>query len=132
MRKIFWHILVIVFGFYISSVFAEARTIGDIANTVVLSFQSIGKLMLASSYIAGIGFSVASIFKFKQHKDNPTQIPVGTPIALLGVAVMLIFLPGIIKPVGMTLFGNDANLENMAGGFTGNGVCQGGLPGSKC
>ena len=126
--------MLIILGFHMSlacATSADSLTIGDIADTIVKSFQSIGKLMLATSYIAGIGFTIGSIFKFKQHRDNPTQIPIGAPIALLGIAVVLIFLPGIIKPVGLTLFGSTADLENMAGGFTGGGACNG-LPGAKC
>jgi len=125
--KILLKISIVVLGLYIGTACAEVNTIGDIANTIVLTFQNVGRLMLACSYISGIGFTIASIFKFKQHRDNPTQIPVGTPIALLGIAVMLIFLPGIIKPVGFTIFGAGANLESMAGGFTGNGASS--LPG---
>ena len=52
--------------------------------------------MLAVAYIAGLGFGVAAIFKFKQVKDNPTQIPISTPFALLGVSTLLVFLPGVI------------------------------------
>ena len=35
-----------------------------------------------------------AIFKFKQHKDNPTQVPVGTPVAMLAISAALVFLPG--------------------------------------
>jgi intracellular multiplication protein IcmD len=34
--------------------------------------------------------------KFKQHKDNPTQTPIGTPIALVFIAAALLFLPSIL------------------------------------
>jgi len=101
---------------------ADAITIGNIAENITNSFQQIGKLMAATSYLSGFGFAIAAIFKFKQHKDNPTQIPMGTPIALLGVGVVLIFLPGIIKPTGFTIFGSGADLNSTAGGFKGKGA----------
>ncbi|MFA6409011.1 MAG: DUF6750 family protein [Gammaproteobacteria bacterium] len=133
-KKSLGWISIIAFCFYIGCAFAAdsvvAASIADIANNITKSFENIGRLMLATSYLAGIGFTIASIFKFKQHRDNPTQIPIGTPIALLMIAVILIFLPGIIKPVGFTIFGTGADLKSMAGGFTGNGAC--GLPGSSC
>ena len=44
--------------------------------------------------------------KFKAHKDNPTQIPVGTPVALMFVAAALIFLPSMFEVAGGTLFGS--------------------------
>ena len=70
-------------------------TVGDMADSITSSFTNLTKLITAGSYLAGIGFSTAAILKFKQHKDNPTQIPVGTPIALLAVSAALTFLPSI-------------------------------------
>lgn len=92
--------------------------IGGIASNITGSFEAIGKLMIGVAYLAGIGFAIAGIFKFKQHKDNPQQIPIGTPIALMVIAVALVFLPGFFKPAGETIFGKD----DKAGGFQGGGV----------
>lgn len=39
---------------------------------------------------------VLAVYNFKQHKDNPTQLPIGTPIALVAIAAALLFLPSII------------------------------------
>jgi hypothetical protein len=36
-----------------------------------------------------------AIIHFKQHKDVPTQIPIGTPISLEFIAAALLFLPTI-------------------------------------
>jgi len=121
-------IIAVVLTLFCSSVYADSVTLGDIAKNIMESFKDLGQLMLAISYLSGFGFTISSIFKFKQHKDNPTQIPVSTPLALLIVGIMLIFLPGIIKPSGFTIFGANANLENMAGGFKGGG--SEGLPGA--
>lgn len=115
--------------FHVGDVFAGAQTdqnLGTIAQNITGSFLQFGQLILAISFIAGLGFTMAAIFKFKQHKDNPTQIPLGTPIALLAIGIALIFLPGIIKPAGATLFGSS---EATAGGFTGEGAAA--LPGSS-
>lgn len=121
--------VIFVCSFGAGQVFAaEANNIADIANIVASSFASIGKLMIATSYISGIGFSIAAIFKLKQHRDNPTQVPVGAPIALLAIGVILIFLPGVVGPIGETMFGS-SNLESMAGGFTGHGAHT--LPGGN-
>lgn len=122
-KKIF--LFVIAAGlFFVGYAFAAdppAGSIGELAKNVTGSFASLGKLMAATSYLAGFGFAIAGVFKFKQHKDNPTQIPMGTPIALLAVGIILIFLPGIISPAGVTIF-KDADLNKTAGGFTGGGA----------
>lgn len=128
--KNLWWFVVAGILFYTGYAFAsDAITIGTIADNVTKSFQSLGKLMAATSYLAGFGFAISGIFKFKQHKDNPTQIPVSTPIALLGVGVLLIFLPGVIQPAGYTIFGSTAQLNDTAGGFTGTGATK--MPGGN-
>ncbi|MBT4884974.1 MAG: type IV secretion protein IcmD, partial [Legionellales bacterium] len=64
---------------------ANADTLANLATNVTAQFTAIGQLMIGVAYVAGIGFGISAIFKFKQHKDNPTQIPIGTPFALLAV-----------------------------------------------
>lgn len=102
-------------------------TLGSLAENITGSFKQIGALILAIAFVGGLGFTMAAIFKFKQHKDNPTQIPLGTPIAMLAIGVVLMFLPGIISPAGQTLFGSSAT--SAAGGFTGEGTAA--LPGTN-
>ena len=55
------------------------------------------------------------LFKFKQHKENPQQAPLGTAITMLVVGAALLFLPAIIKPIGLSLFGGSV------GGVSGSG-----------
>lgn len=80
-------------------------TVGGMASAITGSFTSLTKLITAGSYLAGLGFSIGAIMKFKQHKDNPTQIPIGTPIALVFIAAALLFLPSILSVTGATMFG---------------------------
>ena len=108
--------LISVGGLYAAQAIAAENNLGNLASGVTGSFTGIGSLMIATSYLAGTGFAIAAIFKFKQHRDNPTQIPIGTPLALLIIGIVLIFFPGIIKPAGTTIFGS----SNTAGGFSGN------------
>lgn len=85
--------------------FATGDTIGTMASSITATFGSLTKLITAGSYLAGLGFSVGAIMKFKQHKDNPTQIPIGTPIALVFIAAALLFLPSVLDVAGYTMFG---------------------------
>lgn len=84
---------------------AAAMNIGQMASTITGSFTNLAKLITAGSYLAGLGFSIGAIMKFKQHKDNPTQIPIGTPIALVFISAALLFLPSILGVAGQTMFG---------------------------
>ena len=77
--------------------------------TNVCGLSNIAQLITAGSYVAGMAFAIGAIAKFKAHKDNPTQIPVGTPIALLFIAAALIFSPTIFSIGGNTLLGSSGS-----------------------
>lgn len=94
---------------------AGSGGLGAVASNVTASFASLASLITASSYVAGMGFAVAAILKFKAHKDNPTQIPVGTPIALLFIGAALLFMPSIFQTTGQTLFGSNASVAGVSG-----------------
>ena len=93
----------------------DAKTVGDMAVNLDSNLDSVEQLIIASAQVAGVGFTVASIFKFKQHKDNPTQIPIGTPIAMLGVAAALLFLPTVLESAGQTIFGGSQSTGGVEG-----------------
>jgi hypothetical protein len=76
---------------------SSTQSIGELASSITSSFTNLTKLITAGSYLAGLGFSVGAIMKFKQHKDNPTQVPIGTPVALVYIAAALLFLPSILS-----------------------------------
>ena len=94
---------------------ACALTLGTMAEDITQTFEQIGKLITAGSYIAGLAFSVGAIMKFKQHKDNPTQIPIGTPISLVLIAAALLFLPTVLTTLGSTMFGAGATTAGSKG-----------------
>nr|WP_045097585.1 hypothetical protein [Legionella fallonii] len=102
-----WLISLVCIGFIalVSQEAAASPTLGSMASSITKSFTNVAKLITAGSYLAGLGFSIGAIMKFKQHKDNPTQIPIGTPIALVFIAAALLFLPTILGVTGQTMFG---------------------------
>lgn len=101
---------------------AGATTIGGMASSIYGSFTQLAKLITAGSYLAGLAFAISAIMKFKQHKDNPTQIPIGTPIALVFIAAALLFLPSILGVAGQTMFGSAGSVAGPTGTiFTGTG-----------
>ena len=94
---------------------AADENLAGVADTLRGNFEALAKLVTAGSYLAGLGFAVGAVLKFKQHKDNPTQIPVGTPIAMLFVAVALLFLPMVLKVAGTSVFGTGIATDGVAG-----------------
>ena len=117
--KVALYLGIVLLGFYASDVFAQAGStsgdIGGLADNIRKTFAQIAQLVTAVSYVAGMGFAMASILKFKAHRDNPTQIPIGTPIALLFVAAALLFLPALFGVAGKTVFGTSAQVGSISG-----------------
>jgi intracellular multiplication protein IcmD len=85
---------------------SSSLTLGGMASEIIGSFTSLTKLITSAAYLAGLGFMVGAIFKFKQHKDTPQQITIGQPIALLIVGASLLFMPTILDVAGATMFGS--------------------------
>jgi intracellular multiplication protein IcmD len=92
--------------------------LGGVAAQVTSNLGNVAKLITAASYVAGMGFAVGSVVKFKAHKDNPTQVPIGMPIALLFVAAALIFIPSVFTSSGATLFGQSGTVAGVSGTST--------------
>lgn len=90
------------------SVFAEGMKLKDVATNLESSVTSLVSIIKAGCYLAGVGFLVGGIMKFKQHKDNPTQVTIGQPIALIVIAGALLFMPTLIDVAGDALFGSKA------------------------
>ncbi|PIQ43840.1 MAG: type IV secretion protein IcmD [Gammaproteobacteria bacterium CG11_big_fil_rev_8_21_14_0_20_46_22] len=90
-------------------------SLSTVATNITGNFGALAKMITAAAYVAGFGFAFAAILKFKAHKDNPQQIPVGTPIALLFVGAALIFLPTLFSVSGATVFGSGASVGGSSG-----------------
>lgn len=94
---------------------AAGTTLGNMATSVYKTFTSVGDAITGGSYIAGLAFAIGAIMKFKQHKDNPTQITIGTPISLVFIAAALLFLPSILSVAGFTMFGKQGTTAGPTG-----------------
>lgn len=100
--------------------------VGSVADSVTGNLGAIARLITAAAYVAGMAFAVGAIVKFKAHKDNPTQIPIGTPIALLFVGAALIFIPTVFRVAGGTLFGESGEVGGISGVTTFGGASSSG------
>lgn len=95
---------------------------GDVSSNIRLSFEGIAYLVSASSYLGGMSLAIASILKFKQHKENPTQIPIGTPLAIILIASALIFMPSVLGALAHTLFGTSGTVGGLNGTLYNSGT----------
>lgn len=116
LNRSMWYFLSVGLMLIADSAFAQSTmTLGGMASQIVGSFENLTKLITAASYLAGLGFAIGAIMKFKQHKDNPSNIPIGTPIALLFIAAALLFLPTILGIAGSTMFGSEGETAGPTG-----------------
>ncbi|MBV8803125.1 MAG: type IV secretion protein IcmD [Gammaproteobacteria bacterium] len=99
----------------VASVAEALSGLSSVATNVTGNLTGLAKLITAGSYVAGLGFGVGSVVKFKAHKDNAAQTPIGQPIALLFVAAALIFIPSVYQTTGGTLFGNSGVVGGISG-----------------
>ena len=92
-----------------------AAGIGKMANQVTGNLGNIAKLITAGAYVAGFGFVVAGIVKFKAHKDNPQQVHISLAIVLVFVGAALIFVPSVFKTTGATMFSGAPTQATVSG-----------------
>jgi intracellular multiplication protein IcmD len=95
--------------------FAVTSGIGGVAAQVTSNLTNVAKFITAAAYVAGMGFGVAAVVKFKANRDNPTQVGIGIPITLLFVAAALLFIPSVFKTSGGTLFGASGTVAGVSG-----------------
>lgn len=83
----------------------------NIGTTVVET----SKIMQDLALVAGIGFIMASFFKFHQHKLNPTQVPMSQGVTLLAIGGGLTLFPLLIPTAGTTILGSAASVSHVSG-----------------
>lgn len=94
-----------------NKVFMLSSIQGNVATTVTET----AKILQDLSLVAGIGFIMASFFKFHQHKLNPTQVPMSQGVTLLAIGGGLTLFPLLIPTAGTTILGNQAQVSQTSG-----------------
>lgn len=98
-----------------------SENLGNIFEGLTKEKNTYKEILVDFLQLCSFGFFIATVFKFKQYKDNPTQIPVSTPFALLMVTILAYTSTLIIKPATETLFGGD--VDNTCTGLPGTDRC---------
>lgn len=74
-----------------------AQSLGDIANNLLGPTRGITQLMYGVSYVAGAGMLIMALMQYKAHRDNPSQVRLGTPIAFFIFGLIFVLIPLISK-----------------------------------
>ncbi len=111
-------LLTAVLGSLVSGI-ALAETTGipitTIATTVDNSVLSLATILIDVSLIAGIGFIMASFFKFHQHKQNPTQVSMSQGVSLLLIGCGLTLVPLLVPTASQAVLGTNAKTSQVGG-----------------
>jgi intracellular multiplication protein IcmD len=115
--KVSWPALVAIIPlglFLCPNAFAAGTSLQDIATNTATSMTYIASLLEDVSLIAGIGFVMASFFKFHQHKLNPQQVPISQGITLLLIGGALTIFPALLPVGGKALAGSGASFGTLS------------------
>lgn len=90
-------------------------TLKTIGTNIDSSVSSLASILSDISLIAGIGFIMASFFKFHQHKQNPTQVPLSQGVALLLIGAGLALFPSLLPTASKAVIGSQAGFNQVGG-----------------
>ena len=117
MRSIFFNVLIVLSIFLFNICHANVMSIGTVASNITANFTALTQLITSFGYVAGVFCMVIAIFQFKQHKENPSQVPLSKPMIILAMATALIFLPSITEMANGTFFGVNGGVVSGPNGY---------------
>lgn len=68
------------------------ESFGDIASNLFGNVLDIKSIVRAICIITGVALVLGSFFQYKKHRNNPSEVPLSTPIMTLLVGLALIAL----------------------------------------
>jgi intracellular multiplication protein IcmD len=116
-----WAVLSLILAtlFFSISAWAAGQDQGvelsELAKNVTTSISALAIILNGVALVAGIGFVLASFFKFHQHKLNPTQVPISQGVTLLLIGAGLMLFPVMIPTAKNALFGKDKHVSTLDG-----------------
>lgn len=94
----------------------SAVTLSTIAGSIDDTVGQLATVLVDIALIAGIGFILASFFKFHQHKQNPQQVQMSQGISLLLIGCGLTLIPLLIPTASVAVLGSQAGKPAQIGG----------------
>ncbi len=94
---------------------SEGIALSSITANVNTTVSQLSRILTDIALIAGIGFVLASLFKFHQHKLNPTQIPISQGVTLLLIGAALTLFVVMLPTAKRAVFGKDAAMATVGG-----------------
>ena len=93
---------------------APTISLTDISKSIGTAVSSLATILSDVALLAGIGFVLAAFFKFHQHKQNPTQVPISQGVTLLLIGAGLVIFPTLIT-LGPNIITGKSNVNKIGG-----------------
>lgn len=107
--------------------FAGAAKLSDMINNTTASFGNIPNILSVISYISGLFLSVAGLYKFKEHVDNPSQNPLSAGVKRFIAGGMFLTLPYMMIAVRNSIMGGAGTEISRTGSSALTGLTPGGM-----
>ncbi len=78
------------------NLFAQG-SLGDAAENLMGPTSIVMKIVDIACYIIGLVFVMMSIAQYRNHRQNPKLVPLGTPITLVILGIILVMIPYMTK-----------------------------------
>lgn len=82
---------------------AEAGGLAEVSGTLQTQLGSIPQLFTSASYVMGVGFTIAGLFKLKEYVDDPSGSAMKDALIRLALGALLILLPFVINTSANTV-----------------------------
>ena len=84
---------------------ATSTGFAGMATQIKGQAKSMTDLLDAAAYLGGGGLGLMSLFKFKQHSENPQQVKLSEPIVMALVSGGLLTVPTFMNSGKETMYG---------------------------
>ena len=95
--------------------FADDLTISAIASNMQSTVSSVALIISNVALVVGLSLVCASFFKLKQHKDQPTQVPISNGVTLLVIGAALTVFPLLLPTANQAAFGSSVTTGTVGG-----------------
>lgn len=94
---------------------ANGVSLSDLTTNINNSVSHLATVLTDIALIAGVGFVMASFFKFHQHKLNPTQVPLSQGVTLMLIGAGLMLFPTMLPTASKAIFGPNSTIAQVGG-----------------
>ncbi|MBV53728.1 MAG: type IV secretion protein IcmD [Coxiellaceae bacterium] len=91
-------------------------TISSISTNMQTTIGYVASIITNVALVVGIALICASFFKMKQHKDQPTQVPISNGVTLLVIGAALTIFPLLLPTANQAAFGSGVDTGTVTSG----------------